>query len=213
MYDGLQVKICGLTRESDIDLALELGADFLGFIVYPKSPRGLQLDRAVELSNRVPVGRRVLVDVEAPAENLARYRDAGFDYFQIHNTSPDLTSLALASELVGADRLWAAPRHLPGQAFPSEILSLADTVLMDTYHRDQVGGTGETGDWAGFAQLKQGYPDTNWVLAGGLGPGNVAAAIAMSGTDAVDVNSGVESEPGIKNPEKLRELFRILKIS
>lgn len=212
MYRPVEVKICGLTREEDVDLALELGANFCGFIVYPKSPRGLSLERAVELSRRVPEGKRVLVDVETGTEELERYRDAGFDFFQIHaGLQVGLASLAAWSGLVGRERLWIAPRLAPDDAFPESVLEFADTVLMDTYHKNQVGGTGETGDWTGFADLKQRYPETNWVLAGGLNPENVLDAIASTGAERLDLNSGVESEPGIKNPEKLRELFAVLK--
>lgn len=214
MYRPVSIKICGLTCEEDVDLALDLGADFCGFIVYPKSPRGLSLERAVELASRVPKGKRVLVDVETGTDDLERRRDAGFDFFQIHaGLDVGLASMAGWSGLVGRERLWMAPRLKPEDPFPEMVLEFADTVLLDTYHKDQVGGTGETGDWTGFAELKQTYPQTNWVLAGGLNPKNVLAAIAASGADCVDVNSGVELEPGIKNPEKLNELFGVLKPS
>ncbi len=214
MYRPVTVKICGLTRESDVDLALELGADFFGFIVYPKSPRGLSLERAVTLSQRVPAGKRVLVDVETGTDELERRRDAGFDFFQIHaGLDVGLASLAAWSGLVGPERLWIAPRLRPGDAFPESVLSFADTVLLDTYHKDQHGGTGATGDWETFSTLKQCHPSTNWVLAGGLNAANVLNAIAATGTERVDLSSGVESEPGMKNPEKLRELFGVLKPS
>ena len=207
---SVQVKVCGLTREEDVDLALKLGADFCGFILSSKSPRGLSLERAVELASRAPEGRRVLVDVETGVEDLKRYRDAGFDYFQIH-AGLDIGTLAAWSGLVRRERLWIAPRLAPGVAFPEAALNFADTVLLDTYHKDKVGGTGETGDWAAFAELKRRYPKTNWALAGGLNPGNAREAIAATGAERIDLNSGVEMGPGIKNPEKLRELFEVLK--
>lgn len=212
MFRPVAVKICGLTREADVDLALELGADFCGFIVFPKSPRGISFERAVELAHRVPEGRRVLVDVETGTDELERRRDAGFDFFQIHaGLNVGLASLAGWSGLVGRERLWMAPRLKPGDAFPEMLFEFSDTVLLDTYRKDQMGGTGETGDWAGFADLKQRHAGTNWILAGGLNPKNVQAAIAASGAEHLDLSSGVESEPGIKNPEKLRELFGALK--
>lgn len=212
MYRPVAVKVCGLTREADVDLALELGADYFGFIVYPNSPRGISMERALELASRVPEGRRVLVDVETGTEDLEQRRDVGFDFFQIHaGLDVGLASLAAWSGLVGAERLWIAPRVKPADVFPEMVLEFADTVLLDTYHKEKVGGTGETGDWSGFAELKQKYPATNWVLAGGLNPQNVLDAIAATSAERVDLNSGVESEPGIKNPEKLRELFGVLK--
>lgn len=212
MYRPVAVKICGLTREADVDLALELGADFCGFIVYPKSPRGISMERAIELSSRVPEGRRVLVDVETGTDELEHRREAGFDFFQIHaGLNLGLATLAAWSGLVGRERLWMAPRLKPGDVFPEMVFEFADTVLLDTYRKDQVGGTGETGDWAGFAALKQSQPTINWILAGGLNPQNVLDAIAATGTEHVDLSSGVESEPGIKSPEKLRQLFGALK--
>ena len=212
MYRPVAVKVCGLTREADVDLALELGADFCGFIVYPQSPRGLSFERAVELAGRVPAGRRVLVDVETGTDELERRRDGGFDFFQIHaGLNVGLASLAGWSGLVGRERLWMAPRLKPEDAFPGMLFEFADTVLLDTYQKDRVGGTGKTGDWAGFAKLKQAHPATNWILAGGLNPGNVLEAIAATGAEHVDLSSGVESGPGIKDPEKLRKLFGALK--
>ena len=212
MYRPVAVKICGLTREADIELALELGAAFCGFIVYPKSPRGITVERAVELAARVPEGKRVLVDVETGTEELERYRDSGFDYFQIHaGLNVGLATLAAWSGLVGSERLWMAQRLKPGEPFPEMVLEFADTVLLDTYHKDQIGGTGETGDWAGFAKTKQEHPQTSWVLAGGLNPQNVLDAIAATGTERIDVSSGVESAPGKKSTEKLRELFGALR--
>lgn len=212
MYRPVQVKVCGLTREADVDQALEMGADFCGFIVYAKSPRGLSLERASELAARVPAGKRVLVDVETGAEELERFRGAGFDYFQIHaGMEVGLASLAAWSGLVGRERLWVAPRIPPGESFSEVVLEFADTVLLDAFHSNKYGGSGQTGDWAMFAGLRERLPQANWILAGGLGPGNVAEALAATGAERIDVNSGVESEPGLKNPEKLRELFRILK--
>jgi phosphoribosylanthranilate isomerase len=212
MYRRVDIKICGLTRESDVDLALSLGADYCGFIVYPKSPRGLSLDRARELAERVPAGKRVLVDVETGTEELERHREAGFDFFQIHcGLQISLATLAAWSGLVGPEKLWLAPRVPPEDSFPLAVLEFAETILVDTYMKDQVGGTGVVGDWARFNQLSTQYPQRNWVLAGGLAPDNVLQALSETGAAHLDINSGVESAPGIKDPAKLRELFRVLR--
>jgi len=212
MYLPVKVKVCGLTRESDVDLALELGADYLGFNVYTKSPRGLSFRRAVELARRVPEGRSVLVDVETGADDLERYREGGFDFFQIHaGLNLGLASLAAWSGLVGYERLWIAPRLGPTDAFPQMVLEFANTVLLDGFHKELYGGTGKTGDWKGFADLKKNHPGISWVLAGGLNPGNVSEAVASSGAETIDLCSGVESEPGLKDSVKMRALFRLLK--
>lgn len=214
MYRPVQVKICGLCSEADVDLALEEGADYCGFIVYPKSPRGLGIKRAAELASRVPAGRRVLVDVETSTQDLERYRAEGFDYFQIHcGLQVGLGTLAAWSGLVGADRLWLAPRLPPEEPFPEATLEFARTILVDTYARNQVGGTGMTGDWERFAAFRERYPVARWILAGGLSPDNIVEAIAESGAGTVDVNSGIEAAPGRKDPEKLKTLFRRLRPS
>ncbi len=208
MHRPVQIKVCGLTREEDVDLALSLGADYCGFIVYPKSARGISLERASELAARVPVGKRVLVDVETSTEALVRARDAGFDYFQIHAGFPvGQTTLAMWSGVVGKECLWLAPRIAPEDAFPLATLEFADTILVDTFSKKQIGGTGKVGDWERFSQLQQNHPQTHWILAGGLAPDNVVDALAATDAKHLDINSGVESSAGIKDPAKLREVF------
>ncbi|MGZ0655008.1 phosphoribosylanthranilate isomerase [Coraliomargarita sp. W4R53] len=208
----MQIKVCGLTREEDVDLALSLGADYCGFILYPKSPRGLSLERAAELSARVPAGKRVMVDVATAPEALARYRDAGFDYFQIHcATHTEVATLAEWSSIVGKERLWLAPRVAPEDAFPVATMDFADTILVDTFAKAQIGGTGQVGDWSRFNRLKAAYPQAHWILAGGLSPDNVRSAVTSTTSEHLDINSGIESQPGIKDPDKMREVFRQLR--
>lgn len=207
----LKVKVCGLTREQDVQHVLELGADYCGFIVYPKSLRGLDLATARGLALQVPEGKRVVVDVEPSVRLLETYLSAGFDYFQLHTRGGfDAALCAEWSELVGPDRLWLAPRLAPNEAFPLDCLRYARTILLDTYCKDQVGGTGKTGDWGQFAELSRAHPDTTWILAGGLNPDNALAAIEHTGAQHLDFNSGVESAPGVKDHAKLLALFRQL---
>jgi len=104
-----------------------------------------------------------------------------------------------------------APRLAPGDSFPEAILEFADTVLIDTFSKSQIGGTGEVGDWEGFAALRETHPQIHWILAGGLSPDNALEAVAATGAEHIDVNSGVESAPGIKDAEKLRSLFKTLR--
>ncbi|MCK7533059.1 MAG: hypothetical protein MZV63_19515 [Marinilabiliales bacterium] len=134
--------------------------------------------------------------------------EAGFDFFQVHFPveTPEAT-LAAWSATVGADRLWLAPKLPPGAAFPTTVLEHGRTVLWDTYAKDAYGGTGRTGDWAAFRAAREANTKTNWILAGGLSPGNVAAALAATGARWLDVNSGVESVPGVKDPAKLGAFF------
>ena len=207
-----KIKVCGLTREEDVKLTLSLGADYLGFILYPQSPRAVPLDRAVELAAAVPVGQRVAVDVATSLDDLKRYFYAGFDYFQIHfGADFDHSNLAKYSKIVGKEKLWLAPRLASEDTFSEDILDYANTILIDTFVNDQFGGTGKVGDWTRFNALKERYPQTNWVLAGGLSPSNLLDALASATADHLDINSGVEIAPGIKDGAKLREAFKVLR--
>ncbi len=206
MIGDIQFKVCGLTRAEDARLAAELGADFLAFNLYPKSPRYLALGDAAELARGAPHGpKRVAVMVEPTLDELDWAQEAGFDRFQIHARADlSLTVVRGWSEAVGARELWLAPKLPPGVAFPAAWLLLADTFLVDTYHADGFGGSGKTGDWSGFAALATAHPGKTWVLAGGLSPENVAEARRQSGARFFDVNSGVESAPGVKDAAKLQ---------
>jgi len=212
MIGSTRLKFCGLTRAEDARLATELGADFLGFILHPKSPRFLSLEAYAQLRMVLPSGpARVAVMVEPSVDELVAAVAAGFDFYQLHaRADTELALVAGWSSLAGAARLWLAPKLPPGVAFPQEWMPLADTFLVDTYHAEGFGGSGRTGDWSGFARLAAAHPDKTWVLAGGLSPENIAAARTESGASVLDVNSGVESAPGIKSSEKIRELAAVL---
>lgn len=208
MVNGLHLKVCGQTRAGDARVAAEIGADYLGFIFYPKSPRAITLDDYKALAAGLPSGpRRVAVMVAPSAAELSAAVAAGFGFFQIHfeHTTP-LETVHGWSAITGPSRLWLAPKLPPGADVPVEWLPLADTFLLDTFHADGFGGSGKTGDWAKFARHRAAHPEKTWILAGGLNPDNVADAVAKSGARFVDVNSGVESAPGLKDQGKLRSL-------
>lgn len=212
MHNPVQIKICGLTSERDVALAQAAGADYFGFITYAKSPRAVSLQQAQRLASVLPAGQRVVVDVATSPEQLVSYRDAGFDYFQIHTELSAGEGLFQQwSNLVGRERLWLAPRLKPGETVPAALLPYATSFLVDTYAKGQVGGTGQTGDWGQFSELRLKFPDVQWILAGGLDANNVLAALAATGATHIDVNSGVESAPGVKDAQKLAELFRVLR--
>lgn len=205
-----RIKICGITRESDAEDALELGADFLGINLYEQSPRGVSLARAAELLRLIPEGRRVCVDVNPGTDEMEARRELGFDFFQIHcpfNTG--LGTLAGWTGSVGRERLWLAPKLPPEEGFPQTILEFADTVLFDTYARDPLvfGGTGRESDWGRFQEWRTLYAHKQWALAGGLGPDNLRRAMESTTADIYDVNSGVESAPGEKVRARLERLF------
>jgi phosphoribosylanthranilate isomerase len=207
MPNAVQFKVCGLTSAPDAEAAVRAGAGYLGFNLYPKSPRYLPLDRYRELAKALPPRGRVAVMVEPTAEDLAAAVAAGFDFFQIHfRADTPAERLATWSELAGKSRLILAPK-LPPAAEPDPAwLRLADTVMLDTFSPEVFGGTGRTGDWGKFARIQAAYPGTQWILSGGLSPANISEAVRLSGARFVDVASGVESAPGVKDHAKLRAL-------
>lgn len=211
MINGVRLKVCGLTSLVDADAADKIGADHLGFIFYPQSPRGITLTQFLAMKDRLPPRKKVAVCVEPAAADLAAYAGAGFDYFQIH-FSADTPAYLIASwaETVGLARLWLAPKLPPGQDVKPGWLPMADTFLLDTFHADKFGGTGETGDWTKFKRHRESHPGKAWVLSGGLNADNIAAAVTASGAKFIDVNSGVEQAPGIKSPAKLQALVLAL---
>ncbi len=204
------VKICGITRAADARRALELGADYLGVIVYEKSPRAVPLQQVPRLLEAIPPAKRVLVDVMPSVERLEQCLALGFAACQIHfDLEAPLSALAGWSGVAGADALWLAPRIPPEEeAFPQIIMEFADTILLDTYARDAYGGTGKAGaNWQRFLDCTLLYQHKRWILAGGLSPENIVEALRFTQAEWVDVNSGVESAPGIKDPARLELLF------
>lgn len=205
MIDGIRIKVCGLTSIVDAEFADRCGADYLGFILYPKSPRYLPLTSFDAMAPRLPDRKKVAVSVEPTAKELSAMIGAGFDFFQIH-FGHDLprTTIADWSKTVGADRLWLAPKLPPGADVSADLLPLAQFFLLDTFHADKFGGTGKTGDWEKFSRHQNAHSDTTWILSGGLNPENIGDALRQSGARFVDVNSGVESAPGVKDEAKLK---------
>ena len=109
--------------------------------------------------------------------------------------------------MVGVENLWLAPRIPAGVDFPEDLLCFADTFLVDAYSEDKFGGTGKCSDWEQFSIWQKSFPSKKWILAGGLSPLNIQLAIKNTLVRIVDVNSGVEESPGVKDHSKLREFF------
>jgi len=205
MINGIRLKVCGITSLVDADAADAVGADFLGFIFYPKSPRWVSNPQYRAMKDRLPPRKMVAVSVGPTAVELAKQAEMGFDFFQVHfNPQTPREVIGSWAETVGVSRLWLAPRLPPSVEIYPELLDYAETLLIDTFHPDKMGGTGETGDWAKFKRYRETYPAKHWILSGGLDPHNVAAAVTATGAKIVDVNSGVEQAPGIKSPAKLQ---------
>jgi phosphoribosylanthranilate isomerase len=204
MIDGIRLKVCGITSLVDAEFADRCGADYLGFIFHPKSPRNLPLAQYRAMAPRLPERRKVAVSVEPTLQELAAMKAEGFDYFQIH-FRPETPEGQLVgwSQLVGEKHLWLAPKLPPESDVRPATLALAKFVLLDTFH-DGFGGSGRTGDWDKFACHQKAHTHNHWILAGGLKPENIGEALRASGARFVDVNSGVEAAPGVKDLEKLK---------
>lgn len=205
MIDGIRLKVCGLTSIVDAEFADRCGADYIAFNLYPKSPRYLPLTTFEAMSPRLPGRKKGAVSVEPTAKELSAMVAAGFDYFQIHFRHDfPLAAIAEWSKAVSPDRLWLAPKLPPGVDVSADLLPLAKFFLLDTFHADKFGGTGKTGDWEKFSRHQNAHPEKTWILSGGLNPENIGDALRQSGARFVDVNSGVESAPGVKDEAKLK---------
>jgi phosphoribosylanthranilate isomerase len=208
MIDGIRIKVCGLTSIVDAEFADRCGADYLGFILYPKSPRFVSLTQYRAMAARLPDRRKVAVSVEPTADELSAMHEAGFDFFQIHfRPETPVAQLTAWSRIVGEKRLWLAPKLPPEVDVTPEARAVAKFILLDTFHPGGFGGSGKTGDWSKFARHQSAHPGNLWILAGGLNPENIGDALKQSGAKFVDVNSGVESAPGVKDETKLKRFI------
>jgi phosphoribosylanthranilate isomerase len=205
MINGIKLKICGITSLVDAEAADAIGADYLGFIFYPKSPRHNPLAQYEAMKDRLPRPKKVAVCVEPALADLGLLATQQFDFYQLH-VNPDTPMLKVAAwvEIIGRAKLWLAPRLPPELDVDPEWLPLADTFLLDTFHAEKAGGTGKTGDWPKFKRHQEAHADKQWILAGGLNPENIGKAVTSTGANFIDVNSGVEQSPGVKSPAKLK---------
>ncbi|MDB6167974.1 MAG: Phosphoribosylanthranilate isomerase [Verrucomicrobia bacterium] len=211
MIAGITLKICGLTSLLDAEFAAKSGAKYLGFIFHPASPRALTLEKYRRFASGLSGARKVAVSVEPNADALAAMKEAGFDFFQIHfrHGLPD-AQVAAWSGAVGAERLWLAPSLPPTAALPERLLPFASTFLLDTFDARKFGGTGRTGDWEKFARARKAHRGKTWILSGGLGAENIVEGVRASGARFVDVSSGVESAPGVKDHAKISALVQAI---
>ena len=206
MSDVTRVKICGITRVEDGLLAAQLGAWALGFIFAEGSPRQLSVARARELIARLPANiLKVGVFVDASLDLIHAAADAGITVAQLHGKIP--AGVLKAGELPYI--IARAPSNR------EELLDLAqytgaNALLIDGHVLGLQGGTGVAADPALAIAAKKFHPRV--ILAGGLRPDNVRAAVRAVEPFAVDASSGLESAPGVKDPEKLKAFFEALKV-
>jgi phosphoribosylanthranilate isomerase len=202
-----EIKFCGLTRPEDADFAASLGASYVG-VIFAGGPRSLNIPRAMEVLGVVPhTVARVGVFADQTADEIARIAGVlQLDALQLHGS-------------FDADRVGALRRLFDGEIWPvcrlssatltpivTEMFSVGDGLLLDAAVPGKLGGTGVTLPWAELAEpLRELRRFKRIILAGGLRPENVGQAIAALSPDVVDVSSGVESSPGIKDHGRMRE--------
>jgi phosphoribosylanthranilate isomerase len=204
-----RVKICGITNWADAKLAVDLGADALGFNFYAPSPRSVTPARAWDIIRRLPpLVSAVGVFVNWPAEAVSVLAHAlRLESVQLHGKETPAT----VKQLAGKFRVIKAFAVRQGFGLPPlTSYRKASAFLLDGFRHGLYGGTGEMADWQ---QARKASRYGRIILAGGIKPGNVARAIAEARPFAIDVASGVESEPGKKDPSLLRELMREVEFS
>jgi len=210
MIGKARIKVCGITRAADAATALDQGADYLGVNCWHGSPRFVPAVNRAALLREIPQAKRVAVTVNPSVAEAAALIAEGFAVVQAHfdPAKAECDPRALSAKL-GAKALWLAPKLADGAEWPADLIPLAEGFVHDAHAKDAFGGTGKTSDWTRFQQLLQKYPQSLWILAGGLGPDNIAAA-AKSGATFFDLNSGVELAPGLKSAEKLAGVSEVL---
>ena len=192
------LKICGITRLEDAEHAVASGATALGFVFWPRSPRYIAPDVAAAIVARVPPGvTTVGLFVNEPVEGIRRaVREAGVASVQLHGDEPVSYAAELTQPLLRAlDVDQALDTDWPPET----------TILLDAADRERRGGTGTRVDWARAEPVAR---KRRVVLAGGLSPENVETAIDQVGPWGVDVSSGVETAPGVKDAVRVSEFLR-----
>lgn len=203
----VEIKFCGLTRREDAEYAAALGASYVG-VIFAGGPRTLTLEKASDVLAAVPRDvRRVGVFADQTPDDIARSaNELRLDVVQLHGSSSAERIEAIRASFDG--KIWPVCRvaEPPLPADVAKLAGLGDGLVLDSYVRGTLGGTGVTMAWSALSE------DVNrlrrdmrlFVLAGGLRPENVAQAIATLTPNVVDVSSGVENAPGIKDHDRMR---------
>ena len=204
---GLRWKVCGITGTSDALAAVEAGADAIGFVFYPESLRAIRPETAACIAAALPAETwRVGVFVDGTVEEMSRtVEQVGLDFLQLHGDEPPEICRGLSRHAFKALRLDADMGEPQAQALADRYPEC--TLLVDTASADLYGGTGRPANWSAAAHLAKQH---RLILAGGLDAANVAAALDAVAPWAVDVSSGVESSPGVKDHDKLRDFAAAL---
>lgn len=210
MNANLRIKICGLTQVDQALAIAQAGADALGFICVQQSPRYVTPEQIRSIAAALPESiAKIGVFMNADLDALKDFVTAtGLTAIQLHGGEEqdyckELRQILPEIEIIKAFRI----RRLDDLEWAETFAADVDWFLLDAYHPEMGGGTGKTLDWAGLDRFR---PSKPWFLAGGLNPGNVAEALALTRPDGIDLSSGVENRPGDKNLAAVRALFEQL---
>ena len=198
----MRIKICGLTNANNAREASLLGIDAIGLVFYDKSPRHVDVESALEIVNALPpfinrVGLFVNADSSFVDEVLC---EVPLDTLQFHGDESVVECTQYAMPFIKALRV----NQETNITQMADDYHQASGLLLDAFNKDTYGGTGESFDWS----LAKVDIDLPIILAGGLNPNTVADAVSQVNPYAVDVSSGVESEPGIKDIDKIRKFIQ-----
>jgi phosphoribosylanthranilate isomerase len=203
---NIEIKICGITDAAALAVAADSGADLIGLVFFPPSPRSLTPDRAAQIVRNAPSGVKkvgLFVDADDAAID-AVLAAVPLDLLQLHGSESPARVAALKARtgrpVIKAVKLGTAA----DLAAAAPYVGVADGILFDAVPpkgATRPGGNALAFDWS---ILSGNAPRCTWILSGGLKPDNVAEAIRITGATCVDVSSGVEDRPGVKNPAKIR---------
>lgn len=194
-----RIKVCGLTRSVDVSDAISLGADLLGFVLAP-SPREINLDQLRALTAQLPATVLTVAVVVNPAKEFCEALLPLVDRIQFHGDESPEFCRAFGRRALKAVRV-RSPQELD-KLKPYE--NCVGGFLLDSFKEGQAGGTGHTFPWAYLQGRSFARPT---LLAGGLKPSNVGEALEVEAVVGLDVSSGLESAPGVKDKSKMKEFF------
>lgn len=203
----MRLKICGITNLEQAEAIASLGVDTLGFICVNDSPRYVKAEDIKVITSKLPSEiSKVGVFVNQRVEEIVNIvTEAGLTAIQLHgdetpSVCAQLRELLPDREIIKVFRY----QNQDSLAHLDDYLSLIDTILLDTYQKEVYGGTGKTFNWSELADFR---PPRPWLLAGGLNSENVVLALNTLKCDGIDVSSGVESQPGEKDLNKIQQFL------